>query len=60
MRTVSLVRVASALALLSGAARAADFTAEQAAVGRAAFEQNCAVCHGLSLRQLPGSVLAGP
>jgi alcohol dehydrogenase (cytochrome c) len=36
------------------------FTAEQAAAGRAAFEQTCAMCHGQNLRQLPNALLAGP
>ncbi|HVJ30827.1 MAG TPA: hypothetical protein VNA66_11010, partial [Gammaproteobacteria bacterium] len=35
------------------------FTAEQAAAGRAAFEQTCAMCHGQNLRQLPNALLAG-
>ena len=35
------------------------FTPEQVAAGRAAFEQNCAACHGANLRQLPESLLAG-
>ena len=35
------------------------FTAEQAAAGRAAFEQTCAACHGANLRQLPNALLAG-
>ena len=36
------------------------FTPEQAAAGRATYEQNCVACHGPNLRQLPGAVLAGP
>ena len=36
------------------------FTPEQAAAGRAAYEQSCAACHGANMRQLPGSILAGP
>src|SRR5262245_33672144 len=39
---------------------AAAFTADQAAAGRATFEQNCAACHGPTLRQLPSAILAGP
>jgi alcohol dehydrogenase (cytochrome c) len=35
------------------------FTAEQAALGRAAYEQTCANCHGANLRQLPNALLAG-
>ncbi len=33
---------------------------EQAAAGRATYEQSCVTCHGPNLRQLPGAVLAGP
>jgi alcohol dehydrogenase (cytochrome c) len=36
------------------------FTPDQAVVGRASFEQNCANCHGAALRQLPSAILAGP
>ena len=36
------------------------FTAEQAAAGRAAFQQSCAMCHGADLRSLPNSILAAP
>jgi mono/diheme cytochrome c family protein len=52
----------SALLLLSLAVPASwafAFTAEQAAAGRAAFEQSCAMCHGQNLRQLPNALLAG-
>ncbi|HJR71487.1 MAG TPA: c-type cytochrome, partial [Gammaproteobacteria bacterium] len=42
------------------ASHALAFTAEQSAAGRAAYEQSCVVCHGANLRQLPGSLLAGP
>src|SRR6187402_2228783 len=35
------------------------FTPQQVAAGRTAFEQNCAACHGMNLRQLPESLLAG-
>jgi alcohol dehydrogenase (cytochrome c) len=34
-------------------------TEEQAAAGAAAYEQNCATCHGASLRQLPDALLGG-
>jgi alcohol dehydrogenase (cytochrome c) len=34
-------------------------TAQQASVGRAAYEQNCATCHGTNLRQLPEAPLTG-
>ena len=36
-----------------------SFTNEQASAGRAAYEQNCATCHGANLRQLPDAILAG-
>src|SRR5262245_35868995 len=52
----------SALVLSSLAAPvscAFAFTSEQAAAGRAAFEQTCAMCHGQNLRQLPNAQLAG-
>src|SRR5690606_1484766 len=39
---------------------AAPFTAEQAAAGRAAYEQSCVVCHGADLTLLPNARLAGP
>ena len=49
------------IALVAGfALPAAAFTADQAAAGRATFEQNCAACHGPTLRQLPSAILAGP
>jgi alcohol dehydrogenase (cytochrome c) len=38
---------------------ARSFTAEQATAGRAAYEQQCASCHGANLRQLPEALLAG-
>ena len=41
------------------AKRTWSFTPEQATAGRAAFEQNCATCHGANLRQLPEAMLAG-
>jgi alcohol dehydrogenase (cytochrome c) len=41
------------------AAPAFAFTAEQAAAGRAAYEQSCVACHGPNLRQLPNALLAG-
>ena len=50
--------VAAAALLLANNALA--FTAEQAAAGGAAYEQSCVACHGANLRQLPGSLLAGP
>ena len=39
---------------------ALPYTAEQAATGRAGYEQHCAVCHGADLRLLPNALLAGP
>jgi len=36
------------------------FTAEQVAAGRAAFQQNCAMCHGADMRTLPNAILAAP
>jgi alcohol dehydrogenase (cytochrome c) len=50
----------AAAAGVSFSAPALAFTPEQAAAGRMAYEQNCVVCHGANLRQLPGAVLAGP
>jgi alcohol dehydrogenase (cytochrome c) len=52
----------AAVALVSFASvrSARAFTPEQAAAGRAAYEQNCVTCHGANLRQLPGALLAGP
>jgi alcohol dehydrogenase (cytochrome c) len=47
-----------AIGLASGPVAA--FTSEQAVAGRATFEQNCAACHGVTLRQLPSAILAGP
>jgi alcohol dehydrogenase (cytochrome c) len=38
---------------------ALPFTTEQAAAGRASYEQNCRVCHGADLRALPNALLAG-
>jgi alcohol dehydrogenase (cytochrome c) len=51
--------IVAAVAVLL-AQHASAFTSEQAATGRAAFEQTCMACHGANLRQLPGSILAGP
>jgi alcohol dehydrogenase (cytochrome c) len=39
---------------------ALPFTAEQAAAGRAAYQQNCVACHGADLMLLPTARLAGP
>jgi alcohol dehydrogenase (cytochrome c) len=50
----------AAVALVLLAESALSFTPQQVAAGRATFEQSCATCHGTNLRQLPGSVLAGP
>ncbi len=35
------------------------FTPEQAAAGRAVYEQSCITCHGPNLRQLPGRAARG-
>jgi alcohol dehydrogenase (cytochrome c) len=47
------------LPLVFAAAPAFAFTADQAAAGRAAYEQTCSNCHGANLRQLPNALLAG-
>jgi len=39
---------------------ALPFTAEQAAAGRASYEQHCTACHGLDLRVLRTAQLEGP
>jgi len=57
MSTISRTFAFAPMALLASPALA--FTAEQAAEGRAAFEQICANCHGVNLRQLPNALLAG-
>jgi alcohol dehydrogenase (cytochrome c) len=56
-----VVRLGAVAVVAAGChmATAQAFTSEQAAAGRATYEQNCAVCHGANLRMLPGSVLAG-
>src|SRR5882672_8737784 len=60
-RPVGTSRFAVALSVALGVATpAAAFTVDQAAAGRAAFEQSCASCHGATLRQLPSAILAGP
>ncbi len=55
-----LASLASFAALGLHCASALSFTAEQAATGRAAFEQTCSTCHGANLRQLPNALLGGP
>ena len=55
----SHLRFALAIVAASQAPGALAFTAEQAAAGRAAYEQTCANCHGPTLRQLPNALLAG-
>ena len=55
----SHVRFALAIVAASQAQGALAFTAEQAAAGRAAYEQTCANCHGANFRQLPNALLAG-
>ena len=55
----SHLRFALAIVAASQAPGALAFTAEQAAAGRAAYEQTCANCHGPTLRQLPNALLGG-
>src|SRR5688572_390027 len=56
----SMLRCVVLLGLVAlSAGPAFAFTVEQAAAGRAAYEQSCASCHGASLRQLPNALLAG-
>src|SRR5262245_11855465 len=53
-------RALSVVAAALVAPQAIAFTSDQAAAGRAAYEQSCSTCHGPNLRQLPSAVLAGP
>ena len=55
--TVGSLGAVAALAFYASPAQ--SFTADQAAAGLAAYEQNCATCHGANLRQLPDALLAG-
>jgi alcohol dehydrogenase (cytochrome c) len=55
--SVALLVAGSALVVVDPAHA---FTTGQAATGRAVYDQSCTVCHGSTLRLLPGSVLAGP
>jgi alcohol dehydrogenase (cytochrome c) len=59
-RVASYALPVAAVAVVFLARSALAFTPEQAAAGRAAYEQSCVACHGPNLRQLPGAVLAGP
>lgn len=52
--------LAAASLALSCAASAQSYTEAQAVAGKAAYEQNCAMCHGADLRLLPTAILAGP
>ena len=54
------LRLAAASCVALHASPALSFTAEQAAAGRASYEQHCQVCHGSDLRALPNALLAGP
>ena len=60
-----LVYVGAALCAVTGAAASAQevalsFTAEQAAQGRAAYDEDCAICHGANLSDGPlGAPLKG-
>ncbi len=56
-RTASGALCACVWVLLPGAAL--PFTPEQAALGQAAYEQHCTICHGPTLRQLPDALLGG-
>jgi alcohol dehydrogenase (cytochrome c) len=51
--------VLAALVVLAPAQFALAFTAEQAAAGRASYQQFCIACHGADLRMLPTAPLAG-
>lgn len=53
----SIVGLAAAAA--AGNASADGFTAEQAAAGRAAYDSNCAKCHGARLEGVDAPALAG-
>src|SRR4029453_17515996 len=52
--------VAAAFMSAQQAPAAASFTAAQATSGRAAYDQNCAGCHGPAGRNGSAPVLAGP
>jgi alcohol dehydrogenase (cytochrome c) len=54
------LRLAAAGILSLHLTPALSYTAEQAAAGRAGFEQHCSVCHGVDLRALPNALLEGP
>jgi PQQ-dependent dehydrogenase (methanol/ethanol family) len=56
----SLSRVVLTNAVLLASNAALAYTADQAAAGRAAYQERCATCHGTNLRQLPNALLAGP
>jgi alcohol dehydrogenase (cytochrome c) len=61
-RMVSCTRLWSLAAVCAGASYSgpgAAFTAEQAAAGRASYEQFCQACHGADLRTLPTAPLVG-
>jgi alcohol dehydrogenase (cytochrome c) len=60
MNSVSRLLLLPASVLALHATPLLAFTSEQAAAGRAAYEQRCATCHGANLRQLPNALLAGP
>jgi alcohol dehydrogenase (cytochrome c) len=59
-RTERSATLALAGALTLYLTPALPFTTEQAAAGRASYEQNCAVCHGADMRTLPNAQLVGP
>ena len=57
---MSPTRIFLTLAFVAAPAQlAVAFTAEQAAAGRASYQQFCAACHGADLRTLPTAPLAG-
>jgi PQQ-dependent dehydrogenase (methanol/ethanol family) len=59
LKRLSALAAAGISALLA-TQTALAFTAEQVAAGRAAFQENCVMCHGANLRTLPNAVLAAP
>ncbi|HEX7079462.1 MAG TPA: PQQ-binding-like beta-propeller repeat protein [Gammaproteobacteria bacterium] len=59
-RSTRYLRLAAAGLLSAHLTPALSFTAEEAAAGRTAFAEHCAMCHGEDLRTLPNARLAGP
>ena len=54
-----LLHGAVALFAAVGSTSVQAFTDEQSSRGAAAYAENCAVCHGANLRQLPDALIAG-